>query len=65
LSRTRLTRRNHPAESWLGKGGEEEGDRTERIKRERVKTYNYKTKEIQTTYNHRNTNISDKMYIYT
>ena len=34
LSRTRLARRNHPAESRLGKGGEEDGGRTE-TKRQR------------------------------
>ena len=30
-------KRNHPAERWLRKGGEEEGDKTERIKTEREK----------------------------
>ena len=37
MSRTKLTRRNHPAESRLRKEGEE-GDRTNRIKREKKKT---------------------------
>ena len=34
--RTRLTRRTHPAEKWLGKGGEEEEDRTERMKEKEI-----------------------------
>lgn len=32
LSRHRLTRRNNPAESQLGKEGEKQGDRAEKIK---------------------------------
>lgn len=32
MSRTRLTRRSHPAERRLGKGEEEETEKTERIK---------------------------------
>ena len=40
MSKTWFSRRNHPAESQLGRG-EEEGDRTERIKdRERNKYKN-------------------------
>lgn len=38
MNRTSFTRRNHPAETWLGKGGEEEGDRTK--ERERNKHAN-------------------------
>lgn len=37
MSRTRLTRRNYPAESCLGKGEKEEGGRTKRIKKSVIK----------------------------
>lgn len=40
MNRTRITRGNHPAETWLGKQGEEEGDRKNKIERERNKHAN-------------------------
>lgn len=39
MARTRLTRRNHPAEKWLGKKGEEELVRTETMKDRALNKY--------------------------